>query len=81
MPQKFFIEKYAGGPSSNVEKRKIPSENELIKAAVRIQSWARIVLAKRIARERKMELERKRFIYQENLRRQQEKLERDILYR
>lgn len=36
MPYKYFIEKYAGGPNSNMEARKPVSTKVLFKAAVRI---------------------------------------------
>ncbi|CDW87232.1 iq calmodulin-binding motif family protein [Stylonychia lemnae] len=81
VPHKYFIEKYAGGPGSNLENRKQVNGQDIMKAAIRIQSMARVVIARKIARDKKNELERQKFLYEENLKRQQQKLEKDMLYR
>lgn len=52
-----------------------------MRAAVRIQAWARIVIAKKLAREKRQELQRQRYLYEESLKRQQQKAEKDNYYR
>lgn len=55
--------------------------DQLMRAAVRIQAWARIVIAKKLAREKRQEMDRQRYLYEESLKRQQQKAEKDNYYR
>ena len=67
-PMKYFLEKYAGGPTSNIIKRKPVTQEDILRAALRIQTMFRVWKARKIKNERQLLEERRRFMMQETLR-------------
>ena len=81
LPSKYFIEKYAGGPCSNLEVRKAVSFKVLVKAAIRIQTHFRIWRARKIREEKKQEYERQVYIEKEEIKRKEETRMKEMFYR
>ena len=73
-PYGYFIEKYTGGPVANQDKRSAVSPKRMVRAAVKIQSWARVMLARRRVAEKRVEKERQEFIRQAEIKREKERI-------